>query len=117
MIEKYYISSSRSLFDYSQVLYITLFYFLRGVIFLFTIVFLFIKAYFYNNSKLVEKQTMNEIMTKCQESFYATPIWVKKYFSRISDQNDSIVKKFKIFKSLVKSGNNSYANANSNTNN
>lgn len=68
-----------------------IFYILR-LIFLMTIfVSIIIKAYYFKSSETVNYERFNGLKGLCQ----ATPNWMKKYFSKMNNQNDVLIHKFR----------------------
>ncbi len=78
-----------------------IFYFFRFVFSIALLIVLLVKCYKYSQSKKAKKNREFDLMADYKSYLNITPMWMKKYFSKIKFQNEEMIGKFKKMNKMI----------------
>jgi len=94
-------SKNPNKYNVDYISYSLMFYFLRFFYILSILIFILIKSQ-HNKKKEDESLKLENIITECNSLLLnMTPMWMKKYFSKIKIQNEYLIEKFNLMEDLM----------------
>lgn len=90
-----YCSSSQFLINFGVVCCYLIFYICRIIFSISLIIIVLVKCYKYHQSKNQKKNKQYHFLSDYKSYLNLTPVWMKKYFSKIKFQNEELIEKFK----------------------
>ena len=96
-----YCGSSQFLINFGVVCCYVIFYIFRFIFSISLIIIFLVKCYKYHQSQNEKKNKQYHLLSDYKSYLNLTPVWMKKYFSKIKFQNEELIGKFKKMNKMI----------------